>query len=155
MGYELTVIPKYVNQPKEGKKYGNIKTADDEKYYALPDLLEKFSVGVAANVQIETQKWGNMQAKVIQAVSEETPSPSPVAPKAVQAAKADVDRMDMFVTAVMGKLFEGTGVLPDRETLGHQVQDLRWAWNQPRTGEINLSADKPSNDSQDEQDLPF
>ena len=54
-----TIVPKYVNQPKPGKKTGTVKTGDDKFYHVLADQLVLFRAGVAITVDYETQEFKN------------------------------------------------------------------------------------------------
>lgn len=51
---QVEVTIQYVNPPKPGKKFGNIKTAEKGTIFCLPGLLKEFSGGQVRNIVIQT-----------------------------------------------------------------------------------------------------
>ena len=60
----MLVTPKFVNLPKEGKKFGNIKGQDDSVFWFKRDAFQ-FNKGQTYDIRTESQKWGDNQVQVI------------------------------------------------------------------------------------------
>ena len=85
----MQVQPRYINQPKNPQgKYGNIKMADNTLLWVPRTHLGWFQEGQIADVEVETQKWGQMgEVPVVCAVNGHSiktnalaPAPAPVQP---------------------------------------------------------------------------
>lgn len=64
----MQVTAKFVNPPKEGKKYGNIKGQDDTAYWFKRDAFS-FEKGKTYDLSLKTEKWGENSVQVITAVA--------------------------------------------------------------------------------------
>lgn len=64
----VTITPKYVNPPKEGKKYGTIKTADGMSYAAGPAVTSQCQPGVPVTIEWEGQQWSGSPVMVVNRV---------------------------------------------------------------------------------------
>jgi hypothetical protein len=58
MEAKVNISVRYVNSPKPGGKYGNLKTVSGEVIMCPPDLLDQFQAGQTYDVAIKQQTWG-------------------------------------------------------------------------------------------------
>ena len=49
---DATLTVQYVNEPKPGKKLGNIKSDDGQIWFVVPAMLRRFSAGQTYKVDI-------------------------------------------------------------------------------------------------------
>lgn len=114
----MQITIKYVNAPREGKKFGSIKTPDGQTFWVPGALINEFSPGTTVDVPIQDAKWGANLVKVVAGSpsGDATPAPQaergswspprasvPAAPS--QPAAGNMDRKDalIFVTGVVGR----------------------------------------------------
>lgn len=114
---QATLRVKYVNQPREGKKMGSIKGEDGTTIGVFPDKLSLFQQGQTYTVEYDEMDSGFKRFKRI----------IPGAPNTVSNGGHD-KAVEIFVTGVIGRCFQGTGNLPDDKAMTHMVQTLRIAW---------------------------
>lgn len=93
-----TVTPKYVNQPKAGKKFGSIKDQAGVFWLVEPGLLGSFSPGTATIVEWKAEKFqdGTDVKKItgiVHGANGATPTP---------AAHSNQGR-EIFITGVVGR----------------------------------------------------
>jgi hypothetical protein len=63
-----TVKVKYVNQPKEGRKTGSIKTADGEYFDVWPDQLPKFKQGSSYEVEYASREYNGKTYHTVKSI---------------------------------------------------------------------------------------
>lgn len=68
-----SIVAKWVNPPKDGKKYGSIKTQEGFTYFATSSVLSNASKG-PLTVDWEEQKWG--QGDPVKVVTRIIPPPA-------------------------------------------------------------------------------
>lgn len=61
----MQITIKYVNPPREGKKFGSIKTPDGQTFWVPGTLINEFSPGTTVDVPIQDAKWGANLVKVV------------------------------------------------------------------------------------------
>lgn len=66
----MKIKVKYVNLPKEGKTFGNIKASDDQVYMYIPGDF-KFEVGKEYDIGVKNAKWGENQVVIIESANGE------------------------------------------------------------------------------------
>jgi hypothetical protein len=136
-----TLTPKYIDEPTKGYKSWRVKDERGRQYYAAPGVAAQLRVGEASNVEVEEeaskdgQKTWNIIKRVLVGLQPETK----VEPQKPQADKEE----GMFVMAVMGKLFEGTGALPDQDVITNMIVALRNSWRQSLNAKAELNDDVP------------
>lgn len=63
-----TIVPKYVNPPKEGKKYGSIKDAEDNRYAVPAALIGQIQKGQTLTFQWKQATWGGEPVKIVESI---------------------------------------------------------------------------------------
>lgn len=148
MNQVAEVIPKYVNQPKPGKRFGSIKDEQGNLYLVQPAMLSLFSPGNPSKFEY-TSKTGadgtvwNTVVKVIGGVT----SPLP-ATKNYQARKAPNEARQIFVMALLKELIpvyaEQAQSLPELE-----ANFVAWTEMLKRVYDKTLSGDQTRDDMKD------
>jgi hypothetical protein len=57
----ITITPQYVNPPKEGKKWGNIKDENGNIYLGPWPLVSQAQKGVLTDIDVEVEFWKDKQ----------------------------------------------------------------------------------------------
>ena len=65
-----TIVPKYINQPKPGKKEGSIRLADDSFYGVPPALIPQFQMGGTYEVEYTERDWQGKTFRSIKSVKQ-------------------------------------------------------------------------------------
>lgn len=112
----MQITIKYVNPPREGKKFGSIKTPDGQTYWVPGALINEFQPNTTVDVPVQDAKWGANLVKVVAGSPSGDAAPAPQAqgnwnqPKASVPAPSipatgNMDRKDalIFVTGVVGR----------------------------------------------------
>jgi hypothetical protein len=107
----VTITPKYVNPPKEGKKYGSLKTDDGVQYAAPPSVTSACEPGVPVTIEWEGQTWGGNPVMVVRRVvgaqhghnGGAHPHPQPNGNGRHSAAGGDAKAREMFIMGVVGR----------------------------------------------------
>lgn len=71
---KTTIKIAYVNQPKEGKKKGNVKTEDGRYFGVWPDKLSQFTPGKTYEVEYETSSFKGKEYQSIKSIIAESTS---------------------------------------------------------------------------------
>lgn len=121
---------KYVNEAKDGKKYGSIKTAEGATYMLPAGMRGVFQPGTTVDVPVKQETWGkDADAKVVHiisgrpgsagsgAVAQHSPPPypptntsQPAPPPAGSARMSNADGKDVMITTIaLMKSFIETG----------------------------------------------
>jgi hypothetical protein len=129
---EITV--QYVNPPKEGKKWGNIKSTAGEAYFGPPSMLSRYQPGETCKIEYElggtdgTLKSLKRKIDVPQALQRPTPPP-------MRGRTNPTDSEQIFVCALLKELVSRDDTVTDviarvnllrdvyRNTFGGQRQD--------------------------------
>src|SRR5437016_13153417 len=69
-----TVTIAYVNQPKEGKKMGSIKTANGQYFNVYPDKLNLFEVGQTYAIEYDSREFQGKMYHNVKSVSPSSPT---------------------------------------------------------------------------------
>jgi hypothetical protein len=64
----VTITPRYVNPPRDGKKYGSIKTDDGERYAVPAALTACFEPGVPTEAFVAIETWGGESVQLVRSV---------------------------------------------------------------------------------------
>ena len=81
--HTMTITPKFINPPKEGKTNYSVKDTDDFLYSLNPQYLESFNIGVPVEVTYENREFNGNWFKMVkgarppQAQSQPAPGPAP------------------------------------------------------------------------------
>lgn len=119
-----TISVQYVDQPKPGKKQGKIKTTSGEYYGVDPTQLGQFSPGGTYNIEYDTHSFQGKEYKTFRRMDGALPLPAPVQ----SGRPAHTQSVEMFTMGVIGRCVQGSGTIPDLETLTRWVKTCRWAW---------------------------
>lgn len=106
---QATVTVKFVNQPKDGKKKGSIKTMDGQTYGVWADKLNQFQQGKTYELEYESEEWQGktyLNAKKWKEVAGQT--------NATAASNVGSNDRAMFITGVVGRAM-GSGQFPATE----------------------------------------
>ena len=121
-----TINVQYVNPPKPGKKLGNIKTVDGQFYGVDPTQLGQFSPGMAYTIEYDTHTFQGKEYKTFRRMDGALPLPAPAPTHSGRPAQTQA--VEMFTMGVIGRALQGSGTVPDRETLTNWVKACRWAF---------------------------
>ena len=103
---EIEITCQYINPPKEGKRRGNIKSAEGEYYWTDGTMLKRFSKGEVCTIEYDTApkdgggEWRTIKRKI--STSAAAPAPnfrSQTSPK---------DSQQIFVTALLKEMVSAT-----------------------------------------------
>ena len=123
-----TVMVQYVNQPKEGKKQGSIKT-DDGRYFGVwPEKLCLYTPGEFYEIEYDAQ-YKTVKRIVTGPGASGSASSAPRANGQAQShSPSHTKSVEMFVMGVIGRTLQGTGDVPSAAVLTQWVRSLRLAW---------------------------
>ena len=136
--HTATIEVQYVNEPKEGKKMGSVKTKDGEYYSVWPDKLANFKPGMSYAVEYTVEDFKGKTYKTIKGLAKDNK-----ASQQSTATNGHTKSVEMFVMGTIGRSLQGTGTFPDGATLEGWIRDARRAW-------VN-----GFNDQADDQEVPF
>lgn len=136
------VVVAYVNPPKGNSKKGTIKTETGEYYGVWGDKLHNYTKGGRYKVEYETENYQGKDYKTITKILGET--------KAVfggglgaSGNRGMADTTHMFVTGVIGRSLQGSGGIPDEDTLTAWVIALRAAWERGFAAKLGPDEQSP------------
>lgn len=123
----------YVNPPKPGQKVGNIKTNTGEYYRVWNDKLQLFQQNGQYTIEYTDESYNGKAYKMFSkmvgavAVGSNGAAPTQVGASATGATNFTKSE-EMFVMGLIGRCIQGTGGLPDEDTLYNWVLACRGAW---------------------------
>lgn len=117
-----TVKVAFVNQPAAGRKTGSIKSEAGNYYNVEPHALALFEKGGTYEIQYTTRDWQGKTYRDFKAMAGASPGNA----KAV--ASASCKSEEMAVMGIIGRALQGSGTVPDEETLTIMMQAVRHAW---------------------------
>lgn len=120
-----TINVQYVNQPKPGKKQGSVKTVDGQFYGVDPTQLGQFAPGGTYNIEYDTHTFQGKEYKTFRRMDGVLPLQPPVQHSG---RPAQTQSVEMFTMGIIGRALQGSGTIPDRETLTTWVKTCRWSW---------------------------
>ena len=129
---DITVA--YVNPPKGNARSGSIKDVNGIYYSVWPDKLDQFEVGGRCTIEYEEKQANNGNFyktfnRIVHGEGYAAPSTSNTTNRVTSgAAKPDDTAIQIFVTGVIGRAHEGTGVVPSKEDVERMVRGLREGW---------------------------
>lgn len=106
-----TIKVKYLNQPKEGKTYGSVKTPENKTYLAKPEILDEMEVGGSYSCVVNSKDFGDGYVWFINEVGASTQAPKDNAPAA-----EDATSKNIFVTGIVGRAM-GSGKFEPEDIL--------------------------------------
>ena len=118
---EITV--QYVNYPKEGKKYGSIKSSEGDYFSAMPPMLRMFTTGEVCTIEFKTTPEGykNLVKKI------GTTKAPPLSPPPRQRTNP-IDTENMFVTALLKSFIEAGKIELSTTDIVAAIQDIKKAY---------------------------
>jgi hypothetical protein len=133
-----TITAKYVNQIKTGKKFGGIKDTTDNMWWCDErSILDTVQPGQSLTISYTTQKWSSGPANIIAQVLDgaprtqgtQAPQPTPDKPAQPSYRSKTVDEsVEIFVCAMLPRIFQGTGQIPPVTELASMIYNIRRAW---------------------------
>ncbi len=145
-----TVCVQYVNEPREGKKQGSIKTDDGRYFNVWPEKLELYTAGMTYEIEYDA-KFKTVKRIISEGGTASTPSVASVThgqashvPSYATTSSGSTKPVEMFVMGVIGRCLEGQGIIPDKQDLTLWVRNLRTAWAEGFSDEpIEVERDGP------------
>jgi hypothetical protein len=64
----MNIKVKFVNEAKDGKKFGSIVGSDDTRYPCPKDMVSKFVKGQSYDIETKAEKWGENDVQVIKGI---------------------------------------------------------------------------------------
>lgn len=122
-----TINVAFVNPPKPGKKLGNIKTTDDQFYGVDPTQLGQFAPGGTYTIEYDTHVYQGREYKTFRRMDGALPLSHPMAP-VTTGRPAQTQAVEMATMGWIRAAVEGSGTIPDLETLTRWVKTCKWAW---------------------------
>jgi hypothetical protein len=146
--HTATIEVQYVNEPKEGKKMGTVKTVDGEYYSVWPDKLSLYKPGGTYEVQYTESPFQGKMYKTIKAVKGAGGQPSRAqASGTASSPRGNTQSREMFAMGTIGRCLQGSGTYPDGATLEGWLRDAFQAWD-------NATAPAPAKNDLDDE-IPF
>lgn len=136
---EITV--QFRNDVKPGKKWGSIKTSENEIFGCPPNLLYQFNVGEVCTIQYTIGKGGfqGIDAKV-------AGKGPPLSPPPRQRTNP-IDTENMFITALLKSFIEAGKIELSTTDIVAAIQDIQKAYR-------FTSTEKQTDDALDDQ-VPY
>lgn len=154
-----TITVAFVNPPKGAAKSGSIKTEAGDYFRVWQDKLALFSQGWKGTIEYTDESWNGKDYRQFRRIVDGATSPTRLEGRANGKAtgnspNSDQKSCEMFIMAIMGKAWEGTGKLPSAEEARQYIVDLRWAWENAWKFPVpNVEPDVPQIELNDE--IPF
>lgn len=154
---QTTITPKYLNEPKPGKKNWSIKDEAGVYYSVAPDMVASMKVGQPVTFDYKVNNFQGKDFNIVERVYGTNPSQAAPAmlnqPLSSQAGQGhnsnghknggDAKSEDIFVCGVVNHAIASQSLPLDAQSLSNAVRNARKAW---RNGE-------PKNEPNDE--MPF
>lgn len=121
------IVVAYVNQPKGSSKKGSVKTEAGEYFGVWHDKLSQYAPGGKYTVEYDTEFYKDKEYKTIKRIVQSS-APQAASSPSSTVSRAGTQAVEMFVMGIIGKALEGTGGLPDEDTLTGWVVAARAAW---------------------------
>lgn len=131
--HTITITPRFINPPKEGKTNYSIKDADDFLYSLQPKYLDRIQVGVPVEITYEDRQFNDRWFKMVKAVREVAPAQGA---NTASAQDSPISKDEhIYVTGVVGR-WGGSGKFEatDIKALTLAAADAYDAWLAKRTG---------------------
>lgn len=122
-----SIVVGYVNQPKEGKKMGSIKTKDGAYYNVWPDKLGQFQPGNSYDIEYTVNDQGYKTFKCFSGGESVTRTPARAVSSA-PAAKSSSTAEEMFAMGFVNRLYQGACQCPPQGELTDALKMARYAW---------------------------
>lgn len=133
-----TIQAKFVNPIKAGGKFGSIKDSTDHLWWCSdPGILSSIQKGQSLTISYTTQKWSKGPVDVIEQVLDgaprtqgtQAPQPTPQHPAQPSYRTKTIDEsVEIFVCAMLPRIFQGTGQIPSTTELASMIYNIRRAW---------------------------
>jgi hypothetical protein len=116
----------FVNQPKEGKTKGSIKTNEGEYYEVFPNQLGLFRPGASYEIDYSERNWNG---KTYRTINKCRPQEKPAVVRSTDTAAApDANQEFEFVSRVLSASIQACAVTYTQEGLTDAVRMLRQAY---------------------------
>lgn len=113
----------YVNQPKEGKTKGSIKTNEGEYYEVFPNQLGLFRPGAAYEIEFSERNWNG---KTYRTVNKCRPQDRPAAVRSEPSQSAPSDEQEFeFVARVLSASIQACAVDYTQKGLADAARMIR------------------------------
>lgn len=135
MLHTATVTVKFVNPPKEGKKKGSIKGANDEFFFVWADKLGQYEKGKTYEVEYEESDFNGQTYRTIKNVKPSgngsaAQSAAPATSGAYYKPTSPVDSERMFVCAILAAGIKSGQIKFGADTLVPAIAHIRTAYKQ-------------------------
>lgn len=130
---QATILPKYVNDPKPGKKNYSIKDENGAYWSCPPAIAQQIKPGQAVMVEYEVNEYQGKSYSMIKGLAGSMAKPAPQtnsqapAPRSA-GSKSIAEEASMFAMGFLNRLYAGTGQFPGHDILEQQIRDCRGAW---------------------------
>jgi len=135
-----TVDVQYVNQPKEGKKMGSIKTTDGRYFGVYPDKLHQFTAGMPITIEFDSNNVNGRTFHNVRRVVQPNGGGATQASAAPQAGGGNKSE-EMFVMGFCNRFYDGAfgnGMTVDQVSAADVavlIRKLRLAWSEGFEGD--------------------
>ena len=99
---EITV--QYVNPPKEGRKWGSVKSAEGHYYYGPPQMLSVYQPGEVCKIEYEMGGNDGQLRTLKRKLSQTPPALARPTPSPPRQRTNPTDSEQMFVTALLKEM---------------------------------------------------
>lgn len=121
---------KFVNEPREGRKNGTIKTEDDELYGVPPQKLGMFQPGGRYQIEYSTRSWKGQDYKTVISANLLAPPSTNSGGGGKYGRTDDATAERIFVCGALNAAIQGGHVELSSATLGNVVNMLRQVWSE-------------------------
>ncbi len=122
-----TISVQYVNQPKAGKKEGNVKTTNGEYYGVKPAMLAQFSPGGTYTVEYDSRMWNSKEFKSITTITA-AQAPAAGTGGGNYGPKDDTTAERIFVQGILQAFITAGKIEPTGVAVTGAVKTLRAVW---------------------------
>lgn len=143
----------FVNQPKEGSKKGSIKTDTGEFFGVWQEKLGLFSKGGKYTIEYETDMYQGKEYKTVKRVVQ-APAGGTTGSGTKTYGGSDAKAVEMAVMGIVRGAYEGTGGLPDEDTLFTHMLAVRAAWTRAFAHPLGPTEKKPLAEELNDE-IPF
>lgn len=145
----------FVNPPKAGQKKGSVKAEDGTYYGVWPDKLHQYVKGGHYTVEYDEQTGSDGRIwKTISRIVSNGSGQAPARATDKGGAPSFTRSEEMFVMGIIGRALQGTGGLPDEDTLTAYVVAARAAWQRGMTSPLGQPA-TPLQHQELNDEIPF
>ena len=147
---KATVTVSFVNQPKEGKKQGSIKTKDNALYGVFENMLGQFQPGSTYEIEYDSREWQGKTFHTVKSAKQVAAATNGAAP-AAGGRYDNVTAERIYVCGLLNAFASGGQLAIDKQQIRDATNIIRAVWQETFGGVMP----KPTAKEEMDDEIPF